>query len=356
MQIKPFQLPTHLQNKPFASLWLVSGNEPLLVQEAVDLLRRKALDQGMEERSVFRIEKAFNWQALDLNSRSSGLFGSKRLFELHFSQGRLDKNDSKKLLNSLTKVGDDLAMILVMPRLEPATLRNEWYGHLSKVGVHVPIWPIALKDMPGWLNQRLNHAGIKLTSEAARFMLSRVEGNLLAAKQEVSKLSILDSGQVWTIEAITEVISDSSKYSTFDLIDAVLAGNLKQSLKILAVLEQELPSILILLIVLKKEIERLHKMRKAVEKGQPIDGVIQEYRIFKQQIPAVRQALGRLRSVQCEAALARLTWIDQSVKGALLENPWLLLRNLVIGLISDKQRALNLSVEDQQIQRNWRFV
>lgn len=342
MQVPFHNLSSYLDKHPMLPVWLVSGDELLLVQEALAMLRAAAMAQGTAERKVFHIEGQVNWQELRRAAGTSSLFASKRLFELRFSKPSLDKEAATMLPLCLPKQDDDLCMILSMPKLTAKTMQSKWYLHVAKQGVHVPIWPIELKKMPTWVAARMKKHGLKLTLQAMELFLSCVEGNLLAADQEIAKLALLDTNQTWSAEAVASVLGDSSRYSVFDLLDAMLAGQLTASCKMLASLQQEGEFPLRVLAMLCRELTTLQAVCKAVERGVSRSQAISQQGVFRHRAPLVGKALQTLTSRKCEQLLARLGWVDQSVKGLISADPWALLQDVLVGFAADDKALLDV--------------
>jgi len=357
MKIDAHGLDRYIRNnqQKLPAVWLVSGNEPLLVQEAVDRIRQEASSQGLSERLALHVEEGFDWREFLQEVNSVDMFSDKRLFELRFKSDALKKAAAENLVQAISEAGASAFMTLIMPKLGAGALKSTWYRKLMRHGVHLPVWPVSLQDMPAWLNSRLKKAELALTPEAVQFMLSRIEGNLLAADQEITKLSLLDSKQVWTPEEIAKVVGDSSKYTLSDLVETALAGHLKRALKILTTLEHEGVFPLMILAALNREMIHLHRIRQAVDAGHSIDSAISKQGVFRRRIPATKKAVSRLSTAQCEALLARMTWVDQSTKGVLTENPWAILRNLILGLTGHLRLTANLSEASQQLQTHWKI-
>lgn len=350
MQVQPRNLKKHLKTKSVSPVWLVSGEEHLLVQEALDLLRTFFREQGVTERKVFYIENRFEWQALNQNAGTASLFATKRLFELRFSKATLNKSALSALLSLCASASaNDLSVIITMPKLDSSKTRTKWYKQLTEHAAHVPVWPISLKEIPGWLAERVKSAGLRLDAQAMHALLERVEGNLLAASQEIVKLTLLDSNQTWDAESILAAVGDSSRYNVFDLVDSILAGRTMVALKILRSLEQEGEYPLRILSVLRNEFVSLQKMCREVEQGLSPSQVARQHTVFRARIPLVEKALQRLTKTQCEAALARLAWVDQSVKGLILSNPWELMRNLIIGFTQPRKNFAQLDKASQSL-------
>lgn len=354
MKIDLRNLPKHLKDNPLAPIWLVSGDEPLLMQETLDLLRAQFKAQGATERIVFHVEPGFNWQEVKQASGTTSLFGDKRILELRFATSVINKAAVAGILGCSEKADSDLAVLVSMPKLAggQAGTSKKWYQDLTKKGVHVPVWPVRPNEMQRWLADRAGKAGLKLTTDALALMAERVEGHLLAANQEITKLKLLDSKKVWDANAINSVMRDSSQYSTYDLADAVVEGDMQAALKRLNALKHEAVSPLAILGVLRRQLVVLQVAGRAARQGEPADSVLRSQGVFSARMPIMMKALKRLNPNKCESLLARLAWVDQCVKGMILEDPWMILRNLVISC-TDHRPIRGLASARQQL--HWRF-
>ena len=355
MKIDLRNLPRHLKDNPLAPIWLVSGDEPLLVQETLDLLRAQFKAQGATERIVFHIEPGFNWQEVKQTASAVSLFGDKRIVELRFTTSIVNKNAAAGILACLTQAGDDLAVLVSMPKMaagRQANTSKTWYPSLIKKGIHVPIWPVPLNEMQSWLADRINKAGLKLAADALALMAERVEGHLLAANQEITKLKLLDTQAVWSANAINNIMRDSSQYNAYDLADAVAAGDMQAALKRLNVLKHEAVSPLAILGVLRRQLVVLQTASRAIKQGESANSALRSQGVFSMRMSIMMKALRRLNTNRCESLLARLAWVDQSVKGMILEDPWIILRNLVINC-TDHRPTRDLASARQQL--HWRF-
>jgi DNA polymerase-3 subunit delta len=173
-----------------ASLFIVSGDDPLLVQESCDLVRANLKERGYIERELFHVEGSFDWSSLLYSTNSMSLFADKKLLEVRMPSGKPGDQGSKALQEILEQLGDETAMLLVLPRVDQQAQRTKWFKALEAKGLLVQVWPIDAKDLPRWLNGRFRQAGLRVTSEAVQVMAQRIEGNLLAAVQEIERLKL----------------------------------------------------------------------------------------------------------------------------------------------------------------------
>jgi len=279
MRIKPEQLEQSLE-KSNPGILIISGNEPLLVQEASDQIRSYCRRQGFSERLSYQAGKGFDWSVLDEHCQSFSLFGDKQLLEIQLAT--LPSEQGKERLKRwVEKPPEDCCLLLTSDKLESKTLNTKWFKALESASLHIQIWPVTLQQLPQWISHRLQQAGFRPTASAITALCDHVEGNLLAAKQEIDKLQLLNSDSQIDERDILASVSDSNKYSVFNLVDACLDNDHKQVVKILRSLEAEAFEPAIVLWSLSREIRVLAKLYSAVKKGQSLDTSLQKERIFK---------------------------------------------------------------------------
>lgn len=223
-KLRPEQLSSALQ-KQLAPIYLISGDEPLLVQEACDQIRSSARQQGFNERVLYHGDKSFDWSQLLSEANSLSLFADRKILELRIDNGKPGDAGSKALVEYASQPSEDNLLLIVTPKLDGNAQRSKWFKALDKVGVTVQIWPINEQQLPHWLEQRLRTAGLNADRDTISLLAAQVEGNLLAAAQEVEKLKLLaPEGQV-TPEMVSGMVTDSARYDVFSLIDKALHGD-----------------------------------------------------------------------------------------------------------------------------------
>ncbi|MGO9934687.1 MAG: DNA polymerase III subunit delta [Steroidobacteraceae bacterium] len=231
------QLPAAL-TRGLAANYLVSGDEPLLVGEAADAIRAAARAAGYADRRVFFIDRGFSWDELHHASQSLSLFAERRLFELRMPNGKPDKG-AAQLEALLSNPPPDVICLVVTGKLDKKALDAPWVQRIEKHGVWVPIWPVDTAALPAWLSARAKLLRVDLGSEAAQLIVDRVEGNLLAAKQELEKLSLLADGGAVSAELVLRSVGDSARYDVFQLAQAAAAGDAARALRVLQGLKSE---------------------------------------------------------------------------------------------------------------------
>ncbi len=344
MKISPEQLAGQLQNKLLPVYW-VAGDEALLIQETTDQLRSYCRQQNFTERELYSVESNFDWQTLLQSSNSLSLFAEKKIIELRLKSNKLG-DDGRKALQTYVEISSpDNVLIIVSPKLDSRTLNTKWFKAIESKGVLVQIWPIDVNRLPQWITARLRNNGIQADQQAIRLLADKVEGNLLAASQEIEKLKLLannESGGEIQLDSKTvlQVVADSSRYNVFNLVDTALQGNAKRSLKIISGLRNEGTEPRMILGLICRELRSLVPMMVSMEKGLSIDAAMQSARVWNNRKAAVMQALKRLNTEAISRLLQQAKLIDHSVKGLATANPWIELDKLVLPLCGTEIEAL----------------
>lgn len=325
MKIKAEELARSLKAGNSNLVWL-SGDEPLLMQEAADQARAHFRKQGFSERDIFSIDRNFDWQLFKQATGNLSLFSERKLLDLRLS-GKLEDDGKAALQEFIDDANPDFAVLLSGPRLEAATLKTKWFKALESGAVVVQIWPINKDGLPSWLEQRLLRAGIQAEPDALQLLIDRVEGNLLAAVQEIEKLKLLanseDGGRIrLDARTVMQVVADSSRYTAFQLVDAALSGDTGRVEKILQGLRAEDVFPLVILGAITRELRSLLPMLEKKEAGQGVNAILQSHHVWFNRKQAVGAALNRLRSADIWAMLDHSRLIDQSIKGLSAANPW----------------------------------
>lgn len=325
--------------KGLAPLYLVTGDEPLLVQEACDQIRAKARQQGFEERKVYQADNQLDWGAVAEEANALSLFAERKRLEITLPTGKIG-NGRDFIEQFLANPGEDLITLLVSPRLDGAELRKKWVKTVQDKAVHVQIWPIETAQFPGWLAHRARERGLQFSDAALALLVERVEGNLLVANQELDRLVLL-APQGKVDEALIESsVLDSSRFTVFAFAEALLKGEVSHGQKMLSVLEQEGYNALAVLAIVSRDIKQLIALNQARAQGQQTAGYFKANRINqRQQQQALSAASHRLTQAQSEQLLRRCTLVDRAAKGHDNDSPWRLLRDLLVRAAPTKKPA-----------------
>ncbi|MFM1895237.1 MAG: hypothetical protein RLZZ385_311 [Pseudomonadota bacterium] len=352
MILKPAQLAAHLR-QGLQPLYWVSGDEPLLKQEAADLIRSRCRAAGVTEREVLEVERGFEWQRFSHSAATRSLFGDRKLFELRLSSATLDDTGRQLLQDYVAGGGDDNVVLITSPRLESATLKTKWFKSLESAGIVLQVWPLAGNDLSAWLDARLRSHGIRASGEALQLLVDKVEGNLLAAVQEMEKLKLLansDAGIELDAGTVLQVVADSSRYNAFQLVDAALAGDGRRGLKILNSLRNEGVHPLPIVGAFNNELLRLLPLLERVQQGEAASAVAQSPQILFSRRQLIGRTLQRLDAERVWRQIRRLRTVDQAVKGLHRADPWDTFADLVLSLAGQLpahlDAALSNSVND----------
>ncbi|WP_166264273.1 DNA polymerase III subunit delta [Marinobacter caseinilyticus] len=331
MKTTPAQLP-QLLSKRLAPIYLVSGDEPLLVQEACDQIRNVARDAGYQDRVIFHADRQLDWNVVGEEFSALSLFAEKRRIEIHLPTGKL--GDGRNVVEQvLTAPPDDIVIILISAKLDPAELRRKWYKSLQNVGVHVTVWPIDPDKFPGWLQQRAQSKGLTLTRGALDMLAFRLEGNLLAASQEMDRLALFSKSKTIDEDIVEQVVQNSARFNLFELVTDLLVGRTANAQKIIGALQQEGDNPLGLLAVLSRDLNLVIEMQQAMAKREAPGNFLKTRGIRQpQRMKALERAARRLTATQLSNAIVLCSDIDRAAKGFSDQSPWYHLRILATAL------------------------
>ena len=326
MEISSGQLNAQLR-PPNRALYWVSGDDPLLMLEAGDAIRSFLRKQGFEQRDLFHVDKNFDWNNFFQLTSSLSLFAEKRVIELRFASAKPDEEGKKALQHFIDNPSADIAVMIIGPKLDKATTSTKWFGNLTANALLVKVWPLKREELPNWLNTRLKAAGISASRDAVAMLADRVEGNLLAAVQDIERIKLAyadNNGTAKQLEAsdIAEFVSDNSRLTSFDLIDATLLGETSRAQKILQGLRAEGVHPLPILATFTRELDSLLPMLAQKEQGQTSEVIMRNARVWTNRKTAVKSSLARLSKSEAWQLLHHARLIDGAIKGMNLANPW----------------------------------
>ena len=341
MQVPVLQLPAQLQ-RGLKTLYTLHGDDPLLQQEAADAIRTAARAQGHSERSVFTVAGAhFDWSAVLAAGGSLSLFADKQLVEIRIPSGKPGKDGSQVLqqIAASAEGNDSTLTLVVLPRLDGMTLKGAWFAALDSYGVTVKVDPVERKALPQWIAQRLQQQGQRVAAgeegqRTLQFFADRVEGNLLAAHQEIQKLALLHPAGELSFEQVESAVLNVARYDAFKLAEAVLGGQMGRAQRMLDGLQAEGEAPVLVHYALAEDVRTLNRVRAAMDDGRPLPVALRESRVW-----GVREKLmERLLPLLAPATLAR--WLDDAhvvdgiVKGLKKPgwpaDPWLALHQLAM--------------------------
>jgi DNA polymerase-3 subunit delta len=330
MQIKPDQLASRLKQNTLPMIW-INGDDPLLIQEACDSVRQFAREQGFTEREVLDAGANFNWNQLLASGNSLSLFAERKLLDLRVS-GKLDDTARAALGVYLDNPNPDNLLLLTTGKIDKQAQSSKWFSALENRAMFCPIWPVAERELPQWIRQRLQKHGLTADAEAIEVLVERVEGNLLAANQEVEKLRLLANSTHLDAKTVLEAVVDNSRFTVFALTDACLGGNSGRALNVLNHLQAEGEECLFILNMLCREIRTLAGIKADVDQGLNAHSAMQTRGVWSNRKDLVSGALDRHSHNSLQKLLDRARIVDQSVKGLLDNKPWDELASVALGL------------------------
>lgn len=316
MQLKAEQLSNHLSKSDLLPVYLLCGDEPLLVQEAADAIRASAKQQGFSERELLHAETGFDWNTLLTEANSLSLFADRKLIELRIPTGKPGDKGAKALQEYSENLNQDTLLLVICPKLDASAKRSKWAKALEQAGALIQIWPVSPAQLPRWLGQRLQARGIKANRQAVEILADRVEGNLLAAVQEIEKLILLAPDGMVDGDTMSSVVADSARYSVFDLVDRALAGDATSACRTLRGLLEEGAEPIVILWSLTKEIRVLLKAAEQIAAGNNPNAVLTRLGVWEKRQPLFRTALRNLKPAALRYILRLAGGTDKAIKGA----------------------------------------
>ncbi len=317
---KPEQLENQLKSG-LATFYIISGDEPLQIEESCDLVRAKARESGFTERTVYHVDNGFDWGEVVEAANSLSLFAEKRVIELRVREGRF--GDGKKVLQACAeRPPEDTVFLIITSRIDSKASKAKWFTAIEQAGVWIPVWPVEHQQLPGWITRRCQRAGLKAEPEAVTLLAERVEGNLLAAAQEIEKLRLLATDGKVTVDTIREVVSDSARYDVFGLVDAAMSGDTRHAVRIFNGLLSEGTEPPILLWAIARELRLLSHLSRKVSQGVGLEMAMDQIARSHKAVPfmlkkrkALYQSCIRKHSERkLRAMLEQASTIDEALK------------------------------------------
>ncbi len=303
-------------------IYVVSGDEPLLVQEACDSIRGTLRQRGYTERDLFHVDGSFDWQQLLYSAGSMSLFAEKKIIELRMPTGKPGDKGAKALKSYVENIPEQTVLLIIAGKLERATQSSKWFKALDSVGASVQVWPIAVNQLPAWLNDRIRQAGMSASREAVQALVDKVEGNLLAAVQEIERIRLISGEGPIDLNQVLEEVSDSSRFTLFALLDAALSGDAARTCRVIQGLHSEGTEILQIVGLLGRELRSLSGMAAQVSAGKSVQTVMQASWVWSNRKSIIGAALQRHDSTGLNRLITRLASLDKMVKGLESGDPW----------------------------------
>ncbi|MBO9537071.1 DNA polymerase III subunit delta [Herbaspirillum sp.] len=325
MQLRHDALDTHL-GKTLAPLYVIASDEHLLALEAADKIRRSARANGYTEREVLVVERSFKWGELLAANQSQSLFGDKKLIELRIPTGKPGKDGGAALQEYAANLSPDNLTIISLPKLDWATQKAAWVGALQQAAVYIDIPLVERAQLPGWIGNRLAAQQQSADRPCLDFIADRVEGNLLAAHQEIQKLALLHPPGKLSFEQVQDAVLNVARYDVFKLNEAMLSGDVARLTRMMDGLKGEGEALPLVLWAVTEEIRTLLKLKSGMAQGKPVGALLKEYRIWGPREKLMEPALRRISLSALQDALQEAALIDRMVKGlrakAFAGDPW----------------------------------
>jgi DNA polymerase-3 subunit delta len=337
MQLAPAQLAAHLK-QGLQALYVLVGDEPLAHRECLDAIRQAARLQGFDERNSLMVERGFNWQQIASYGASISLFASRRLLEINVPNGKPGVEGGKALQALASQPLSDTSVMIILPKLEREAKNSAWFSALEKQAVLINLEEVPASQLPKWIGTRLAQQGQQASPATLEFLAHQVEGNLLAANQEVQKLALLHPAGELSDEAVRQAVLNVSRYDAFQLGEAVLAGDSARTMRILQGLQDEGENAVAVMNPLMWVLRPLLRIKQAELRGENVMQAMTSARIFGERQALVKRALSRLSLRQLEAALQKLADIDKTAKGVMQGDAWLEISRLCFGLAGVRAR------------------
>ncbi len=305
--------------KGLAPLYVVSSDEHLLAQQALDKIRAKARAEGFVEREILTVERSFKWGALLAANQSLSLFGDKKIIDLRIPTGKPGKDGGQALQDYVAQLksnpNPDTVTIISLPKLDWASQKSVWVTRLQEAAVYLDIPLVERAQLSGWIARGLKDQGQTAEREAIEFIADRVEGNLLAAHQEIQKLGLLYPTGALSGEQIQEAVLNVARYDVFKLSEAVLQGDVTRLVRMLDGLKGEGEALPLVLWALAEECRTLLKLKIGQQEGRPLSVLFKEHRIWGGKERLMEPALRRLSLSALQTALQNVALLDKLVKG-----------------------------------------
>jgi DNA polymerase-3 subunit delta len=321
------------------SCYLVSGDEPLLVQEALDAVRAKARQQGFSARELFVQTAGFDWGELASAGGNLSLFAERRIIELRLPTGKPGVKGSAAIAGFAANEDPDILFLASAPRLDRSAANAKWVKAIEANGGLVQVWPVGNRDLPGWIDARMKSAGLLPDRDAVRLVADRVEGNLLAAQQEIEKLRLLLGEGPVSATDVDTAVADSSRFDVYKLVDAAVGGNAARAVRILGGLRTEGIEPVIVMWALTRELRSLAGLVDSIRGGTDLSTAMRQARVWQNRQGLVRSCIGRHQPGDFYRLLKMARDADAAAKGQKRADPWQLAMRIVLELASAGKKA-----------------
>lgn len=342
MRLRAEQLASHLNQSGPAPVYLISGDEPLQKMECSDQIRKSANSNNINERVVFNVEKGFSWSTLLEESANLSLFAVGKLIQLHMENSRPGNEGSQALVRYTEQLPAGNILVISTGKLDKQSQQSKWFKALEKNGVVIQIWPVDIDQMPAWIQQRIRQQGKNISKTAASLITDYVEGNLLAARQEIDKLCLLVNKTEITEKDVLSAITDSARFDVFDMLTAAQYGQSTRVIRMLNGLREEGIEPAIIYGALMWNLRQLCSMAYLLSTGSSIDKVFSEFRIWENKRKPFKLLLQRHRLASMYQLLQFAIYLDRKIKSTDRDRVWDDLQSLLLYFAGTPVMPINL--------------
>ena len=322
MRLQVDRLPAQLRREGLAPIYLLSGEEPLQRFEAEDAIRSFARTHGVEERVVLDVGAGFHWNSIRQATSNLSLFSNKRLIELRLATQKPGKEGGQALAEYAAHPNADTVLLISADKMEKRTQQTAWFKALEKAGAILQTRSISLGQLPEWIVARCRDRGKTITPEAAHLIAQCVEGNLLAAKQEIDKLCLLVANEHIDVQQTLNAVTENARYTVFALIESAFAGQTERTLRMLKGLRSEGVEPMALHGAIMWEFRRVCSMAYQIKTGLSMEHVLASFHVWGQRKPAIVKFLERHGTAQLHAFLHKAIQIEHLIKSNTRANVW----------------------------------
>jgi DNA polymerase-3 subunit delta len=321
MRLKAEQLGSTLK-KNLSAIYFISGDEPLQLGEAADAIRLTAKTNGYSAREIHSVETGFVWNELTDSANSLSIFADKKLIDLRMKSAKPGIEGAKVLTHYCQNLQEDTLLLITSPKLEKSALKSKWFQAIEEAGVTIQVWPLEGAGLIQWLQLRSKKRGLQIELDGIKALASRVEGNLLAAAQEIEKLYILHGTTQLSKKTVEDAVADNARFDVFKLTDSLLSGRANRAIKIINGLKAESSPAPVVLWAITREIRLLINIQTGINQGQNKETVFKNMRVWDKRKQLINAALSRMEMDSFRHALTLSSKADRQIKGQETGDCW----------------------------------
>jgi DNA polymerase-3 subunit delta len=321
MRISTEDLPQHLK-RGLGSLYVIHGEALLLAIEAADAIRNAAREAGYTERETLIAEQYFKWGELRNSAQSMSLFSSRKVIDLRIPSGKPGVEGAQALQDHCENLDPDTLTLISLPKLESTAFKSKWFAALEQHGTIISADEVSLAALPAWIAGRLRRQGQSTDADTLKFLADKVEGNLLAAYQEIQKLALLFPEGALTFDQVKDSVMDVARYDVFKLSEAMLAGDAERYARILDGLRAEGTATVLILWAIAEDIRALAKVSRAIQQSGNLAGALRDARVWGAKQKLIERSVRRFTPTFAERALRQAALIDRLIKGLRHGDVW----------------------------------